>query len=188
MLSLRDRNDLTINLDSHVNLPQQDHDAINENEFTPPRDISSEKEELVDERNGYREHVIDLGSKEAKQGTVYEVSEDICTNLDDTDSVFMQDLHSVTEEVEGLEEEEEEPFHERPDLSVYQPGIYAFAQKDHSVTDDSDTEQELCELVQRLRNELSFCAPTGLFITIFVYIHRLFLLNYLHFASCLHNI
>ncbi|XP_056606098.1 dystrotelin [Triplophysa dalaica] len=161
VLSLRDRNDLTINLDSHVNLPQQDHDAISENEFTPPCDISSEKEELVDERNGYREQVIDLGSKEVKQGTVYEVSEDICTNLDDTDSVFMQELHTVTEEVEGLEEEEEELFHERQDLSVHQPGIYVFAQKEHSVSDDSDTEEELCELVQRLRNELSFCAPTG---------------------------
>ncbi|KAI7807755.1 putative dystrotelin [Triplophysa rosa] len=160
VLSLRDRNDLAINLDSHVNLPQQDDDHISENEWTPPRDISSEKEELEDERNGHWEHVIDLGSKEVKQGTVYAVSEDICTNLDDTDSVLMQELHTVTEEVEG-EGLEEELLHERQDLSVHQPGIYAFALKEHSVSDDSDTEEELCELVQRLRNELSLCTPTG---------------------------
>lgn len=184
MLSLTNRNDL-ISLDSH-DLPQQDDERISENEWTPPHDSSSETEELEDKKIGHREQVIDLGSKEMKQETVYEVSEDICTNLDDTDSVLMQEIHTalqkqVTEGVKGeeLEEEEEELLHERQDLSVHQPGV---ALEEHSVSDDSDIEEELCELVQRLRNELCLCTPTGLFITVFVCIHCLI---FLLFTFCI---
>lgn len=169
MLSLSDRKDLTIN----VNLSQQHQDRISENDWTPFHDSSSEKEDLRDERNSHQDHVIELERKEVEQETVYEVAEDIWTNLDDTDSILVQEIQTAlqqqvtkAEEGEGLEEKEEELLHDRQDVSVHQPDIYASALEEHSVSDDSEMEEELCELVQRLRNELSSRTPTGLFISI----------------------
>lgn len=169
MLSLRDRDQHRIDFHSHSELQPEHDDSISENDWTQPgclkpHDSSSGEEEVEKEREAFQE-----GGIEVEEETLYEVSEDISTNLDDTDSVLTQDVQTASgqqEEVEeeGLQEEQEELLHERQDLSLFNQSMSDLALEEHSDSDDSemDEEEELCELVQRLRNELSQYTTTGL--------------------------
>uniref|UniRef100_A0A672M3X4 Dystrotelin-like n=1 Tax=Sinocyclocheilus grahami TaxID=75366 RepID=A0A672M3X4_SINGR len=162
-MCVRDRDQLRIDLSD---LQPEHDDSISENDWTQPgclkpQDSSSGEEQVQEGREAYQEGRIEVDEEE----TLYEVSEDISTNLDDTE----EDVHTVAgqqEEVEeeGLqEEEEEELLHKRPDLSLLHRSMSDLALEEHSDSDDSemDEEEELCELVQRLRNELSLYTATG---------------------------
>nr|XP_055070315.1 dystrotelin isoform X3 [Misgurnus anguillicaudatus] len=163
VLSLRNNNELRIDLHSRSN---QDDDCISEKDWTPPEclkphESSSEEEEVAEESNGHREQIRGLESKEVEQETVYGASEDICTNLDETDSILVQEQQVTEDEGEWLKEKEKELLYGQQDLSAHQPCVYAFAVEEHSSSDDTEMEEELCKLVQRLRNELSSCTPKG---------------------------
>ncbi|XP_051562222.1 dystrotelin [Myxocyprinus asiaticus] len=169
-LTLRDRDTLRSESQhpSLSGLLPQNEDSISEHDWTrrvclTPHDSFCGEDEIEKGRKVYQEEKTEEEEKEVEEEeTLYRASEDICTNLDDTDSVLMLEVHtdSFTEEVE---EEEEELLHERQDLSFHQPSLHAFALKERSISDDSEMEEEeeLCELVQRLRHELSLYTSTG---------------------------
>ncbi|KAL1273150.1 hypothetical protein QQF64_029012 [Cirrhinus molitorella] len=165
ILTLRDRDHLRPDFHSHSNLHQPEHDgSISENDWTQPgclkpQDSSSGEEEVEEGREAYQEGRIVVDEE-----TFYEVSEDISTNLDDIE----EDDHTASlqqEEVveEGLQEEQWELLDERQDISLLNQSMSVLAQEENSDSDDSDMdeEEELCELVQRLRNELSLYTATG---------------------------
>ncbi|XP_055070313.2 dystrotelin isoform X1 [Misgurnus anguillicaudatus] len=161
VLSLRNNNELRIDLHSRSN---QDDDCISEKDWTPPECLKpheSSSEEVAEESNGHREQIRGLESKEVEQETVYGASEDICTNLYETDSILVQEQQGTEDEGEWLKEKEEEQLYGQQDLSAHQPSVYAFAVEDPFSSDDTEMEEELCKLVQRLRNELSSCTPKG---------------------------
>ncbi|XP_016418883.1 dystrotelin [Sinocyclocheilus rhinocerous] len=156
-MCVRDRDQLRIDLSD---LQPEHDDSISENDWTQPgclkpQDSSSGEEQVQEGREAYQEGRIEVDEEE----TLYEVSEDISTNLDDTE----EDVHTASgqqEEVEeeGLQEEEEELLHKRQDLFLLHRSMSDLALEEHS---DSDEEEELCELVKRLRNELSLYTATG---------------------------
>lgn len=164
-LCVKDRDQLRIDFRSHSDLQPEHDDSISENDWTQPgclkpQDSSSGEERVQEGREAYQE-----GRIEADEDTLYEVSEDISTNLDDTE----EDVHTASgqqeeAEEEGLQEEQEELLHKRQDLSLLHRSMSDLALEEHSDSDDSemDEEEELCELVQRLRNELSLYTATGL--------------------------
>ncbi|XP_073707946.1 dystrotelin-like [Garra rufa] len=164
ILTLRDRDQLRPDFHSHSNLQPEHDDSISENNWTQPgclkpQDSSSGEEEVEEGRETYPE-----GRIEVDEETFYEVSEDISTNLDDIE----EDVHTASGQQEGvveerLQEEEEELQHERQDVSLLTQSMSDLALEEHSDSDDSemDEEEELCELVQRLRNELSLYTATG---------------------------
>ncbi|XP_056122775.1 dystrotelin [Rhinichthys klamathensis goyatoka] len=160
VLSRRDRDEPRIDFHSHSDLQPEHDDIISEKDWTqPPHDSSSGEEEIEKGREG---------GIEVEEETLYEVSEDISTNLDDTDSVLNQDVQTASGqqedfEEEGLQEEQEEELPERQDLSLFHQSMSDLALEEHSGSDDSqmDDEEELCELVQQLRNELSLYTTTG---------------------------
>ncbi|XP_042613869.1 dystrotelin-like [Cyprinus carpio] len=164
ILSFRDRDQLRIDFHSHSNLQPEHDSSISENDWTQPgclkpQDSSSEEEQVKEGREAYQDE-----RTEVDEETLYEVSEDISTNLDDTE----EEVHTASgqqEEVEeeGLQVEQEELLHERQDLSLLNQSVSDLALEEHSDSDDSEMEEEeeLCELVQRLRNELSLYTTTG---------------------------
>lgn len=174
MLCVRDRDQLRIDLRSHSDLQPEHDDSISG--CLKPQDSSSGEERVQEGREAYQE-----GRIEVDEDTLNEVSEDISTNLDDTE----EDVHPASgqqeeaegeglqeEEEEGLQEEEEEGLqeeqqgllHKRQDLSFLHRSMSDLALEEHSDSDDSemDEEEELCELVQRLQKELSLYTATGL--------------------------
>lgn len=163
MLSLRDRDQHSTDFHSHSDLQPEHNDSISENDWTQPEphDSSSGEEEVEKRREAFQE-----GGIEVEEETLYEVSEDISTNLDDTDSVLTQDVQTASGQQEEVEEEglQEDLLHERQDLSLFHQSMSDLALEEHSDSDVSemDDEEELCELVQRLRNELSLYTTTGL--------------------------
>lgn len=163
MLSLRDRDEPRIDFHSHSDLQPEHDDSISENDWTQPQhhDSSSGEEEVEMRREASQE-----GGIEVEEETLYELSEDISTNLDDTDSVSIQDVQTASGQQEEVEEEgqPEELLHERQDLSLFHQSMSGLAPEEHSGSDNSemDEEEELCELVQRLRNQLSLYTTTGL--------------------------
>ncbi len=172
MLCVSDRDQLRIDLRSHSDLQPEHDDSISV--CLKPQDSSSGEERVQE------------GREEVDEDTLNEVSEDISTNLDDTEEDVLtasgqqeeaeeeeEGLHeeeeeglqeAEEEEEEGLQEEEEGLLHKRQDLSFLHPSMSDLALEEHSDSDDSemDEEEELCELVQRLRNELSLYTATGL--------------------------
>ncbi|XP_016107203.1 dystrotelin-like [Sinocyclocheilus grahami] len=164
ILSLRDRDQLRIDFHSHSNLQPEHDGSISENDWTQPgclkpQDSSSGEEHVKEGREAYQ-----VGRTEMDEETLYEVSEGVSTNLDDTE----EDVHTVSEqqeevEEEGLQVEQEELLHERQDKSLLNQSVSDLALEEHSDSDDSEMEEEeeLCELVQRLRNELSLYTATG---------------------------
>ncbi|XP_058634812.1 dystrotelin [Onychostoma macrolepis] len=157
MLCVRDRDQLRIDFRSHSDLQPEHDDSISENDWTQPgcskpQDSSSGEERVQEGREAYQEGRIEAD---------VEVSEDISTNLDDTE----EDVHTASEQQEEAEEEglQEELLHKRQDLSLLHRPMSDLALEEHSDSDDSDVdeEEELCELVQRLRNELSLYTATG---------------------------
>ncbi|XP_059427417.1 dystrotelin [Carassius carassius] len=164
MLCVRDSDQFRGDFRSHSELQPEHDDSISENDWTQPgclkpQDSSSEEEQVQEGREAYQEERIEVDEE-----TLYEVSEDISTNLDDED----EDVHTASgqqEEVEeeGLQEEEEELLHNRLDLSLLHQSMSDLALEEHSESGDSevDEEEELCELVQRLRNQLSLYKATG---------------------------
>ncbi|KAL0190659.1 hypothetical protein M9458_013357, partial [Cirrhinus mrigala] len=159
-----DRDQLRIDFHSHSNLQPEHDDCISDNDWTQPgclkpQDSSSGEDEVKEGREAYQE-----GRIEVDEEIFYKVSEDISTNLDDIE----EDVHSASgqqEEVveEGLQEEQEELLDERQDISLLTQSMSDLALEEHSDSDDSemDEEEELCELVQRLRNKLSLYTATG---------------------------
>ncbi|XP_067229755.1 dystrotelin [Chanodichthys erythropterus] len=162
VLSLRDRDQHRFDFHSHSDLQPEHNDSISENDWTQPEphDSSSGEEEVEKRREAFQE-----GGIEVEEETLYEVSEDISTNLDDTDSVLTQDIQTASGQQEEVEEEglQEDLLHERQDLSLFHQSMSDLALEEHSDSDVSemDEEEELCELVQRLRNELSLYTTTG---------------------------
>ncbi|KAK9972866.1 hypothetical protein ABG768_023628 [Culter alburnus] len=162
VLSLRDRDQHSTDFHSHSDLQPEHNDSISENDWTQPEphDSSSGEEEVEKRREAFQE-----GGIEVEEETLYEVSEDISTNLDDTDSVLTQDVQTASGQQEEVEEEglQEDLLHERQDLSLFHQSMSDLALEEHSDSDVSemDEEEELCELVQRLRNELSLYTTTG---------------------------
>ncbi len=167
MLCVSDRDQLRIDLRSRSDLQPEHDDSISE--CLKPQDSSSGEERVQE------------GREEVDEDTLNEVSEDISTNLDDTEEDVLtasgqqeeaeeeeegpQEEEGLQEdEEEGLQEEEEGLLHKRQDLSFLHPSMSDLALEDHSDSDDSemDEEEELCELVQRIRNELSLYTATGL--------------------------
>ncbi|CAM4622177.1 unnamed protein product [Leuciscus chuanchicus] len=152
VLSRRDRDEPRIDFHSHSDLQPEHDDSISENDWTQPGclkplDSSSGEEEIEKERGGI----------EVEEETLYEVSEDISTNLDDTDSVLNQDVQTASGqqeefEEEGLQEEQEEVLLERQDLFLFHQSMSDLALEEHSGSDDSqmDDEEELCELKEML--------------------------------------
>uniref|UniRef100_A0A8C2DN72 Dystrotelin n=1 Tax=Cyprinus carpio TaxID=7962 RepID=A0A8C2DN72_CYPCA len=161
MLCVRDRNQLRIDIHSHSDLQPEHDDSISEKDWThpgclKPQDSSSEEEQVQEGREAYQE-----GRIEVDEETLYDVSENIFTNLDDTE----EDVRTASEQQEEVEEEElqEELPHKTQNLSLLHRSMSDLALEEHSDSDDSemDEEEELCELVQRLRNELSLYTATG---------------------------
>ncbi|XP_043097675.1 dystrotelin [Puntigrus tetrazona] len=154
ILTLRDRDQLRTDFHSHSELQPEHDSSISENDWIQPgclkpQDSSSGEERLQEGRDAYQEGSIEVD----------EVSEDISTNLDDTE----EDVHTASGQQEaveeGLQEEEEELRHKRQDLSLLHRSMSDLdSESDDPETDD---EEELCELVQRLRNELSLHTATG---------------------------
>uniref|UniRef100_A0A8C2GT18 Dystrotelin n=1 Tax=Cyprinus carpio TaxID=7962 RepID=A0A8C2GT18_CYPCA len=161
MLCVRDRDQLRIDIRSHSDLQPEHDDSISEKDWThpgclKPQDSSSEEEQVQEGREAYQE-----GRIEVDEETLYDVSENIFTNLDDTE----EDVRTASEQQEEVEEEElqEELPHKTQNLSLLHRSMSDLALEEHSDSDDSemDEEEELCELVQRLRNELSLYTATG---------------------------
>ncbi|XP_042581162.1 dystrotelin-like [Cyprinus carpio] len=162
MLCVRDRDQLRIDIHSHSDLQPEHDDSISEKDWThpgclKPQDSSSEEEQVQEGREAYQE-----GRIEVDEETLYDVSENIFTNLDDTE----EDVRTASERQEEVEEEElqEELPHKTQNLSLLHRSMSDLALEEHPDSDDSemDEEEELCELVQRLRNELSLYTATGL--------------------------
>ncbi len=161
MLCVSDRDQLRIDLRSHSDLQPEHNDSISG--CLKPQDSSSGEERVQE------------GREEVDEDTLNEVSEDISTNLDDTEEDVLTASGQQEEaeeeeegpqeaEEEGLQEAEEEGLlHKRQDLSFLHQSMSDLALEEHSDSDDSemDEEEELCELVQRLRNELSLYTATG---------------------------
>ncbi|KTF83218.1 hypothetical protein cypCar_00029404, partial [Cyprinus carpio] len=161
MLCVRDRDQLRIDIHSHSDLQPEHDDSISEKDWThpgclKPQDSSSEEEQVQEGKEAYQE-----GRIEVDEETLYDVSENIFTNLDDTE----EDVRTASEQQEEVEEEElqEELPHKTQNLSLLHRSMSDLALEEHSDSDDSemDEEEELCELVQRLRNELSLYTATG---------------------------
>ncbi len=167
MLCVSDRDQLRIDLRSHSDLQPEHNDSISG--CLKPQDSSSGEGRVQEGREAYQE-----GRIEVDEDTLNEVSEDISTNLDDTEEDVLtasgqqeeaEEEEEGPQEEEGLkEEEEEELLHKRQDRSFLHQSMSDLALEEHSDSDDSemDEEEELCELVQRLRNELSLYTATGL--------------------------
>ncbi|XP_016342165.1 dystrotelin-like [Sinocyclocheilus anshuiensis] len=160
-MCVRDRDQLRIDLSD---LQPEHDDSISENDWTQPgclkpQDSSSGEEQVQEGREAYQEGRIEVDEEE----TLYEVSEDISTNLDDKEDVHTASRQQEEVEEEGLQEEEEELLHKTQALSLLHRSMSDLALEEHSDSDDSemDEEEELCELVQRLRNELSLYTATG---------------------------
>ncbi|XP_009300511.1 dystrotelin isoform X2 [Danio rerio] len=173
LLSLRHKEELKT---SHSNLQLEQDGSINENNWTQPGLLkpheSSSTEHEVEERGTRQERRF-----EEEEDTLYDLSEDISTNLDDSESILPQDVHTalaqreeeeLQEEEEGLHEkeeglptEEEELQHDRQDPSFFHGCMSDFAPDGHSDDSEMDDEEDLCELVQRLRNELSLYTASG---------------------------
>uniref|UniRef100_A0A8C2J431 Dystrotelin n=1 Tax=Cyprinus carpio TaxID=7962 RepID=A0A8C2J431_CYPCA len=155
---------LRVDFHSHSNLQPEHDSSISENDWTQPgclkpQDSSSEEEQVKEGREAYQDE-----RTEVDEETLYEVLEDISTNLDDTEEeVHTAPAQQEEVEEEGLQVEQEELLHERQDLSLLNQSVSDLALEEHSDSDDSEMEEEeeLCELVQRLRNELSLYTTTG---------------------------
>ncbi len=165
MLCVSDRDQLRIDLRSRSDLQPEHDDSISG--CLKPQDSSSGEERVQEGREAYQD-----GRIEVDEDTLNEVSEDISTNLDDTEEDVLtasgeqeeaEEEEKGPQEEEGLQEAEEEGLlHKRQDLSFLHQSMSDLALEEHSDSDDSEMEEELCELVQRLRNELSLYTATGL--------------------------
>ncbi|XP_056314969.1 dystrotelin [Danio aesculapii] len=167
LLSLRHKEELKR---SHSNLQPEQDGSISENNWIQPgclkpHESSSAEHEVEKEGGTHQERRF-----EEEEDTLYDVSEDIFTNLEDTESVLTQDVHTalvqqveekLQEEEEELHTEKEELQHDGQDLSLFQGCMSDLAPDGHSDDSEMDDEEDLCELVQRLRNELSLYKATG---------------------------
>ncbi|KAL6456028.1 hypothetical protein MHYP_G00358790 [Metynnis hypsauchen] len=123
-------------------------------EGEPEQEEEEEKEEKMGEK------------KEEDDAILHQVQEEAHMGLNVMDSLVAQAKEEVQlvgePEEEALEEEEkEEPELEREDLITESPPSYGSTQEDSGTDNSDEEEEELCDLVQRLKGALLLAAPTG---------------------------
>ncbi|XP_036425746.1 LOW QUALITY PROTEIN: dystrotelin [Colossoma macropomum] len=121
-------------------------------EGEPEREEEEEKEERMWEKKEEEDAALHQMQEEAHMGL--NVMEGLVTQA-------KEEVQLVGEPEEEALEEAEEPELERVELITESPPSYGSAQEDSGTENSDEEEEELCDLVQRLKGALLLAAPTG---------------------------
>ncbi|XP_037392263.1 dystrotelin isoform X2 [Pygocentrus nattereri] len=153
--------------------PSQQHngDDTSEKQWTASESADSHRSSMAEEGEPEQEEEEEkeerMGEKKEEDDAIlHQVQEEAHMGLNVMDSLVAQAKEEVQlvgepEEEDLEEEDEEEPELEREELITESPPSYASTQEDSGTDNSDEEEEELCDLVQRLKGALLLAAPTG---------------------------